>query len=166
MNQWIGIGRLTADPEMTRTQNGTAIAKATIAVDRGYKNPDGSRTADFIDIKAWGVLAEILCKYMSKGRKVAVRGEYRVEPFTKQNGQKKKHHYIKCDVIEFVDSTVNNPKPGDITGGSFVPLRDDDADLPWGNDDAEPPSQPAQDRYNAQLAWPGAATDDFDELPM
>ena len=47
------VGRLTADPELRYTQNGTAVASFTLAVGRDYKNDEGERPTDFIDIQCW-----------------------------------------------------------------------------------------------------------------
>ena len=53
LNKIILMGRLTRDPELRRTQSGTAVASFTLAVDRDYKAQDGERSTDFIDIVAW-----------------------------------------------------------------------------------------------------------------
>ena len=47
LNKIFLMGRLTRDPELRRTENGTAVASFTMAVDRDYKADDGSRQADF-----------------------------------------------------------------------------------------------------------------------
>ena len=70
MNKWVGIGRITAKPELNYTANQTAVTKFTIAVDRQTK--DGG--ADFIRVTAFGRQAENICRYMDKGRQIAVEG--------------------------------------------------------------------------------------------
>ena len=59
LNKIILMGRLTRDPELRRTQSGTAVASFTLAVDRDYKPQDGERETDFIDIVAWRGTGEI-----------------------------------------------------------------------------------------------------------
>ena len=70
MNSVILIGRLTAKPELNYTKDQTAIAKFTIAVDRQTKD----KGADFIRVTAFGRRAESICRYMDKGRQIAVQG--------------------------------------------------------------------------------------------
>lgn len=70
MNEVILIGRLTKDPELRKTATGKNVTNVTIAVDKPKKDAD----ADFIRVQVWGNLAENLCKYMSKGRQIAVKG--------------------------------------------------------------------------------------------
>lgn len=60
-------GRLTRDPEMRHTQNGTAVASFSIAVDRDFKDKQsGEKVTDFVDIVAWRSTAEFVDKYFSK----------------------------------------------------------------------------------------------------
>lgn len=68
-------GRLTADPELRYTQQGTAITSFTLASDTGRKTKDGKKITNFIECVAWRAQAEFVCKYLSKGRPVLVEGE-------------------------------------------------------------------------------------------
>lgn len=74
LNRIIIMGRLTRDPELRRTQNSTAVASFTMAVDRDFKGDDGKRATDFIDIVAWRAVAEFVAKYFTKGRMAIVEG--------------------------------------------------------------------------------------------
>lgn len=51
LNKIFIMGRLTRDPELRRTQNGTAVTSFTMAVDRDFKNADGTKDTDFIVLK-------------------------------------------------------------------------------------------------------------------
>ena len=68
-------GRLTADPELRYTQQGTAITSFTLASDTARKTKDGKKITNFIECVAWRAQAEFVCKYLSKGRLVLVEGE-------------------------------------------------------------------------------------------
>ena len=57
-NKIILIGRIVATPELHKTNNDKSVARATIAVNRRYKDQNGEREADFINIVVWGKLAE------------------------------------------------------------------------------------------------------------
>ena len=81
MNLVVLYGRLTRDPELRYSQNGTANTFATIAVDRGLSKEkrqeaeaNGQPTADFVSIKAFGKTAELLSNYFHKGNRIAIEG--------------------------------------------------------------------------------------------
>lgn len=63
LNKIIIMGRLVRDPELRRTQSGTAVTSFRLAVDRDYKAEDGSKQADFFDVVAWRSTAEFVSKY-------------------------------------------------------------------------------------------------------
>ena len=53
-NKVILIGRLTSTPELHKTNNDKSVARATIAVNRRYKDQNGEREADFVNLVLWG----------------------------------------------------------------------------------------------------------------
>ena len=53
LNKIILMGRLTRDPELRRTQSGTAVTSFSLAVDRDFKSQNGEKETDFIDVVAW-----------------------------------------------------------------------------------------------------------------
>ena len=59
-NKVIIIGRLTATPEMVKTQNDKSVTRVTVAVNRRFKSQNGEREADFVNVVVWGRLAETL----------------------------------------------------------------------------------------------------------
>ena len=64
LNKIIIMGRLTRDPELRRTQSGTAVASFALAVDRDYKDQaTGERGVDFIDCVAWSHTGEFASRY-------------------------------------------------------------------------------------------------------
>ena len=77
-NRIILIGRLTRDPELRYVPSGAPVASFTLAVDRPFRDQQGNRETDFIDIVAWRKLAEQVSQYMSKGRMVAVEGRLQI----------------------------------------------------------------------------------------
>ena len=66
LNKIILMGRLTRDPELRRTESGTAVCSFSIAVDRDFKSKNGEKETDFIDIVAWRATAEFVSKYFTK----------------------------------------------------------------------------------------------------
>ena len=78
LNRIILMGRLTRDPELRRTQSGTAVVSFSIACDRDYAAQGAERETDFIDIVAWRGTAEFVDKYFSKGRMIVVAGRLQI----------------------------------------------------------------------------------------
>ena len=74
MNKTMLTGRLVKDVELKHTQGGSAIATATVAVKRGYKNKEGEYECDFPRIKAFGKTAEFFANYFKKGDAVEICG--------------------------------------------------------------------------------------------
>lgn len=109
MNKSIIIGRLTKDPELNSTSNGTSVCKFTIAVS-GYND----RT-DFIDCEAWKNLADNLTKYQKKGNQIAVSGSIRVDNYEDKDGNKRKSTKIIANDIMFLDkkSDVDTGETGE-----------------------------------------------------
>ena len=104
LNHIVVMGRLTADPELRRTQNGTAVASFTIAVDRDFKAENGERETDFIPCVAWRGTAEFVQKYFSKGRMAVVSGRLQIRPWTDKDGNKRRSAEVVADSVYFGDS--------------------------------------------------------------
>ena len=108
MNKWVGIGRITAKPELNYTANQTAVTKFTIAVDRQTK--DGG--ADFIRVTVFGRQAENICRYMDKGRQIAVEGRITTGSYKNKDG---KTVYTQDVVIDHSDFLGGNSEPREQT---------------------------------------------------
>ena len=103
-------GRLTADPELKQTVSGISACSFTIAVNRSYKEQDGTRKADFINCVAWRQTAEFVCKYFKKGSSIFVVGEIQTRSW-EDNGQKRYATEIKIDEARFVDGKNDAEQP-------------------------------------------------------
>lgn len=99
-------GRLTADPELRYTQQGTAITSFTLASDTGRKTKDGKKITNFIECVAWRAQAEFVCKYLSKGRS-----------YEDKDGNRRKAVEITVDSVHFCDSKKDG---GQSSGGDFA----------------------------------------------
>lgn len=131
MNKVALIGRLTKDPEVRSTQNGLAVGRYTLAVDRSFKR-DEEPTADFISCVAFGKQAEFLQKYCRKGLKLGVTGRIQTGSYTKQDGTKVYTTDVIVDSQEFVESkkvAQEHEEKTDAEGFSIPDL--DDEDLPF-----------------------------------
>lgn len=109
MNRVILIGRLTRDPELRYTPNGTAVASFTIAVNRKFNRNE----ADFIPVVVWNKLAEHCANYLGKGRLVALEGRIQVRSYDTQEGQKRWVTEVIGDDVKFLDKgTSGGPTTG------------------------------------------------------
>lgn len=105
MNKVILMGRLTRDPEIryAQNENGTAVARYTLAVDRRFKR-DGEQDADFIGCVVFGKGAEFAEKYLAKGIKIAVTGRIQTGSYTNKDGQKVYTTDVVVEEQEFAES--------------------------------------------------------------
>ncbi len=103
MNKVILIGRLTVDPNLRYTQNGTPVTTFTLAVNKPFVGEDGKRGADFINIVAWRKLAEVVAQNITKGRLVAVEGRLQIRSYDDQNGIRRKAAEVIANEIKFLD---------------------------------------------------------------
>ena len=79
LNRIVIMGRLTRNPELSRTQNGTAVTSFSVAVDRDFKSREsGEKATDFIDVVAWRQTAEFVCQYFTKSRIAVVKGRLQI----------------------------------------------------------------------------------------
>lgn len=104
LNKIIIMGRFTKDPELKRTSNGNAVTSFTLAVERDFKEPDGSKKVDFIDVVAWRNTAEFICKYWSKGKSAVVEGKLQIRNWDDQDGNRHRNAEVKVENIYFGDS--------------------------------------------------------------
>lgn len=111
MNNVQIIGRLTADPELRRTQSGISSCRFTVAVNRKYKNKDTDQyDADFISCIAWKQTAEFISRYFSKGKMIALQGNLRTGSFQDRKHQDVTHYTTDVFVenVEFCGDKGNN----------------------------------------------------------
>ena len=101
MNKVILIGRLTAKPELRYTNSNIAFTNFSLAVDRPPKE-DGTKDADFIQIRVWKKQAENVCKYLDKGRLASIEGRIQTDNYTNKDGERKYITVVVCERIEFL----------------------------------------------------------------
>lgn len=104
MNNVVIVGRLTKDPELKYLTSGTAVATFTMAIDRDYKNKDGSITTDFIPVEIMGKPAEFVANYITKGRLVGVQGSIRVDRYETPDGEKRTFTKVAGRNIQALES--------------------------------------------------------------
>ena len=126
LNRVILIGRLTKDPELRYTPNGTAVATFTLAVNRSRANQEGERETDFIPVVVWQKQAENCANYIGKGSLVAVDGRLQVRTFDGKDGQRRWITEVVAENVRFLDRREGVGSQGTSTFGSEVEFTDDD----------------------------------------
>ena len=136
LNRWVGIGRLTKDPELRYTPNGTATASFTLAIDRPFTNQQGEREADFVSIVTWRKLAETCANYLKKGRLTAVEGRIQVRHYDNDEGKRIYVTEIVADNVRFLESgrqqqNQQQSQNNDPFADDGKPIEISDNDLPF-----------------------------------
>jgi single-strand DNA-binding protein len=85
------IGHVGQDPEIKSFEGNKKLANLTIATKENYKNEKGEKVEEtqWHRITAWGKTAEIIEKYVVKGKEIAVEGKLRHRSYDDKNGDKK-----------------------------------------------------------------------------
>lgn len=107
INQTTLVGRLTKDPELKYSQQGTAICNFTVAVNRGFKSQDG-QDADFINCVVFKAGAESLANYQKKGNLVGVVGRIQTRSFDGKDGNRVFMTEVVANNVQFLESKGSN----------------------------------------------------------
>lgn len=107
MNKVILIGRLSRDPELRHTTNGTAVCQINVAISRPVSQGKEPET-DFINVTVWNKQAENIARYLSKGRQVAVEGRIQTRNYDNNEGKKTYVTEVIANNVEFLGSANDN----------------------------------------------------------
>lgn len=139
VNKVLLSGRLTRDPELRYTPNGTAVSSFSIASDRGYKGQDGEwkKVTAFVKVNCWGKLGVLVNEYLKKGSAALVEGRLETRKWETDDGQKRSVIEITADHVQFLDKIS---KPSAAAGGADeqfaepgegAPAAESDEDVPF-----------------------------------
>ena len=108
----------------------------TIACDRDYKDANGDKATDFIDIVAWRNTADFVSRYFTKGRMAVIDGRLQLRDWTDRDGNKRRSAEILANSVHFGDSKPQNqaaPAPAGIPAGGGYDADDleGSGDLPF-----------------------------------
>ena len=129
-NKVILIGRTVATSELHKTNNDKSVARATIANNRRFKDQNGEREADFINIVVWGKLAETMASYASKGSLISVDGELRTRKFEK-NGQTNYVTEVLATGFQLLESRAQRAMRENNAGQDLEDLVLEEEELPF-----------------------------------
>lgn len=116
INRVVLVGRLTRDPELRKTQNGTSVCSFTMAVNRRVQT-QGQPDADFISCVAWNKLADLMTQYLHKGSLIGLEGRIQTRSYDNQQGQRVYVTEVVADNIQFLEpknaqSNYSSPNQG------------------------------------------------------
>ena len=109
INRVVMVGRMTRDPELRRTQNGSAVTGFTLAMNRPKRN-DEEQQADYISCVTWNKVAENVEKYCSKGSLVGVEGRLRSRTYDNAQGQRVYVTEVVCDSVQFLETRAQRER--------------------------------------------------------
>ncbi|MBW7479883.1 single-stranded DNA-binding protein [Streptococcus pneumoniae] len=108
LNRVVLVGRLTKDPEFRQTASGVSVTTFSLAVNRTFKNKNGEREADFINVVVFRQQAENVNNYLSKGSLVGVDGRIQSRSYDNNEGRRVFVTEVVADSVQFLDTKGNN----------------------------------------------------------
>ena len=124
LNKVMLIGNVGKDPEVNNLEKGGKVAKFTLATSEKYTDKAGNKTerTDWHNIVAWGPLADLIEKYVTKGKQLYVEGQIRNRSW-EQDGVKKFATDINISQLVF----ISNGNGGNKEQASSAPAASADA---------------------------------------
>jgi len=128
------IGNLTRDPEVRATPKGTPVCSFSMAMNRRYRTENGEDRDEttFVDVESYGKQAELIGKYLSKGRPLMVEGRLKLDTWEK-NGEKRSRLKVVMENFQFMggrddaaDSDYESVSPARRSSGA-----EDDDEIPF-----------------------------------
>ena len=83
------IGNIGSEPEVITLESGKKLAKFSLATNETYKNTEGQKVTntDWHNLVAWGKTAEIVEKYITKGKEIAIEGKLSTRSYETKEGE-------------------------------------------------------------------------------
>lgn len=103
INRVVLVGRLTRDPELRRTGNGTAVTSFTLAIDNRLKDANGQYTTSFIPCVVWNQQAENCVRFVKKGSLVGIEGRLNQRTYQNKEGNNVQVIEVMCDSVQYLD---------------------------------------------------------------
>src|SRR3989338_1680526 len=118
LNKVMLIGRLTRDPEIRTTHNGTNVASFSVATGFSWTDQQGQKKeqTEFHNVVAWRKLADIIGQYLKKGSQVYLEGRLTTRSWEGQDGKKN----YRTEIV--VDNMIMLGRPGGSSGAASAPM--------------------------------------------
>ena len=134
VNKVILIGNVTRDIELKHTTKGTAVASASLALNRSYKTEQGEKHEEttFVDVEFWGRVAEVVSEYVKKGSPLYVEGRLKQETWEdKESGGKRQRIKVVAENIQLLGSRGQKKTESVESAEVTRPLSSADDDIPF-----------------------------------
>lgn len=145
INKVILVGNVGKDPEIRHLDSGVAVANFPLATSESYlaKNGDKVETTEWHNIVVWRGLADVVEKYVTKGRQLYIEGKIRTRSWDDKEGNKRYTTEIVADVMQLLGSRPdgaqgdNSNRQGDkkTESNGFTSANEPDVEEPGGDDD-------------------------------
>ena len=118
-NKVLLMGNLTRDVELRQIPSGQSVAKIGMAVNRRWRDANGQdhEEVTYVDCEAWGKQAEVMAKYLAKGRPVFVEGRLKLDQWEDKEGNKQSKMRVVVEAFQFIDSRGGGGGGGGEGGG-------------------------------------------------
>lgn len=130
INRVVLVGRLTRDPELRRTQNGTAVTSFTLAIDNRFKDENGDKTTSFIPCVVWNQQAENCVRFVHKGSLVGIEGRLNQRTYLNKEGNNVQVIEVMCDSVQYLDTKKQEESSQEVPKQTAKNNVDDDS-LPF-----------------------------------
>lgn len=120
INRVVLVGRITKDPELRKTQNGTSVVSFTIACNR--RVPSQGQDADFISCVAWNKTADFMAQYVKKGALLGLEGRIQTRSYDDRDGKRVYVTEVVADNVQFLESK----KQAENVGNEAYPVQNNE----------------------------------------
>lgn len=107
LNQVIVMGNLTRSPEVKQTPSGNSVVSFSLALNRSYKDAQDQwqEATDYVDVVAWGKLADQVAERLSTGSRALVSGRLQSRSWEdKDTGAKRSKLEVLAQDVTFLDA--------------------------------------------------------------
>lgn len=100
------IGNVGQEPTITNLESGKKVARFSLATNEYYKDAKGEKQTDtnWHTVVAWGKTAEIIEKFVSKGKELGVTGKLKTRTYTTDDGNERYVTEIEANEILLLGS--------------------------------------------------------------
>lgn len=131
INKVILVGNVGRDPEVKSLPSGTRLATFSLATtDRRSKDENGNPRTEWHNLVAWSGLADVVERFVTKGKQLYVEGQIRTRSY-EQDGQKKYFTEIHIQEMELLGSRGSSDGGGFRDPGPAGGFPDDGDDVPF-----------------------------------
>jgi single-strand DNA-binding protein len=120
INRVVLVGRLTQDPELRELPSGQSVSNLRIACNSVRRDADGEyeQRPHYFDVATFAGLAETVCRYLHKGRRVAVDGRLDWREWETAEQQRRQAVSVVAESVQFLDSASSEHGDGALEGGA------------------------------------------------